>query len=186
MSREIYALFISLNMALMAQSKDNRIMTTVKETIPVAVQNNLEEVSILHKVFRIVYIVMLTLMGIIATVMFTRNILDYKSAQKRFHPKPRSPESIVESSASLTDGKIYENGKKKKESAAVTTNSISKDSTGSQPVSDFPTLIPSKSRSSAGQDDDANNEMSLTQKQRLGWDDVEMMRHGLINRLAIS
>ncbi|VDK75117.1 unnamed protein product [Onchocerca ochengi] len=155
MSREIYALLFNLSTALTVQLQNNALAID-KETIFVAIQNNLEEVSNFHKIMRIVSVVTLTLMGIIATIMFSWNILDYQRAQKRFHLKPRSPESIIQSSNTLTEQE--NNEKKEKEFGASTSSNISEYSTGLEPKStDFPTLMPSKSRSSAGQADSLYN-----------------------------
>ncbi|VDP12216.1 unnamed protein product [Onchocerca flexuosa] len=192
MSREIYVLLFSLSLALTVKLQNNALAIN-KETIFVAIQNNLEEVSNFHKIMRIVSVVTLTLMGIIATIIFSWNILDYqvvhlnnslskiihfsyrqqyecskieafsrgygRRAQKRFHLKPRSPESIIQSSTILTEKE--NNGKKEKEFLASTNSNISEHSTGQEPKStDFPTLIPSKFRSSAGQDDSLYNKVS--------------------------
>uniref|UniRef100_A0A8R1TXW8 Uncharacterized protein n=1 Tax=Onchocerca volvulus TaxID=6282 RepID=A0A8R1TXW8_ONCVO len=212
MSREIYALLFNLSTALTVQLQNNALAID-KETIFVAIQNNLEEVSNFHKIMRIVSVVTLTLMGIIATIMFSWNILDYqiidfvnfpictaflsirnyrqqyecskiealsKRAQKRFHLKPRSPESIIQSSNTLTEQE--NNEKKEKEFGASTSSNISEYSTGLEPkLTDFPTLMPSKSRSSAGQADSLYNKMSLARKHQSRWDEIEIMRHGLIN-----
>uniref|UniRef100_A0A1I7VRN5 Transmembrane protein n=1 Tax=Loa loa TaxID=7209 RepID=A0A1I7VRN5_LOALO len=203
MSREIYALLFNLNVVLMAQLKNNHALSTIKKTIFIVEENNLEEVPTFHKIIRIVYVVALALVGIIATIMFNRNILNYQSgdtnqsffntlnvikllrAQERFRSKPRSSESIVQSTATLTDEKTDKNEKTQEESVVVPNNSISEYSTRLEPKSnEFPTITLPKSRSNAGQDN-AYNKISLTQKQRPGWDDVEMMRHGFINWSAI-
>ncbi|EJW80730.1 hypothetical protein WUBG_08363 [Wuchereria bancrofti] len=106
-------------------------------------------------------------------------------SQNQFYPKYHSPELIVQSTPpiTLTDEKTDENNKQKMKSAGISINSMLElNDTGLEPKSnDFPTIITSKSRSSAGQDDDNHNsEVTLAQK-HLAWDEVEMMRHGLIN-----
>ncbi|VBB34477.1 unnamed protein product [Acanthocheilonema viteae] len=108
-------------------------------------------------------------------------MMKLQRVQKQFFPKPRTPESTVQSSASLRDEKIDENERKNYGSATTLTNSVSEQSLGLESKSsDFPTVIPSKFRNDAGQDNNVNS-ISIVQKQRIGWDDIEMMRHGLIN-----
>ncbi|VDK88209.1 unnamed protein product [Litomosoides sigmodontis] len=105
-------------------------------------------------------------------------------AQKRFDVKCRSPEStVVESSRTSQTDKNPNANEKQDESTVASIDSRSESGLGLEPKSsDFPTVMPSKSRSSAGQDDDLNNHMSpMIRKQRTGWDDVEMLHHGLIN-----
>uniref|UniRef100_A0A1I8EGK6 Uncharacterized protein n=1 Tax=Wuchereria bancrofti TaxID=6293 RepID=A0A1I8EGK6_WUCBA len=100
-------------------------------------------------------------MGIIATVMFNWNIFNYQHSQNQFYPKYHSPELIVQSTPpiTLTDEKTDENNKQKMKSAGISINSMLElNDTGLEPKSnDFPTIITSKSRSSAGQDDDNHN-----------------------------
>ncbi|VDN94452.1 unnamed protein product [Brugia pahangi] len=168
----------------MVQLKKNNTFSTIKETIFYTIKEDYDEISTFHKVIRIVYIVALTLIGIIATVMFNWNIINYQHSQKQFYPKIHSPESINQSSPiTHTDEQTDENDKQKKKSTSTSIKSVLElNDTGLEPKSsDFPTIITSKSRSSAGQDDDNyNSEMTLAQK-HIGWDEIEMMRHGLIN-----
>uniref|UniRef100_A0A915PN39 Uncharacterized protein n=1 Tax=Setaria digitata TaxID=48799 RepID=A0A915PN39_9BILA len=159
-------------MALTIQQGNNNMLSTTKETIlAAAMQNRLEEISTFHKVIRILWVIILTIMGITATILFIRNILYYQHTRQL---KSCSTESNFQPTT-LTDEKTDE------ETKNIPITSIDSN-IGSEPRSiDFPTLIPSKSRSSAGQDD-VDNIISLTHKRQLGWDDVEMMRHGLISR----
>ncbi|MCP9259692.1 hypothetical protein DINM_003051 [Dirofilaria immitis] len=162
----------------------NNTLAINKDTIFVTTENNHNKVSTYHKIIRIIYVSMLTLTGIIATVMFIQNIRDYQCIQEQFRSKSRSPESTIQSSTTLTDP---ENNEKKKKDFVISTNSnISEHNTELDPKSiDFPTLIPSKSRkesrNSAGQDDNHYNKIPSVRKYRPGLDEVEMMRHGLVD-----
>ncbi|KAK6107848.1 hypothetical protein QQG55_29845 [Brugia pahangi] len=155
MHRNIYALLFSFNLVLMVQLKNNNTFSTIKETIFYTIKEDYDEISTFHK-----------------------------HSQKQFYPKIHSPESINQSSPiTHTDEQTDENDKQKKKSTSNSIKSVLElNDTGLEPkLSDFPTIITSKSRSSAGQDDDNyNSEMTLAQK-HIGWDEIEMMRHGLIN-----